>query len=231
MKNRILSLLMALVLIFALSVNASAAGTEASMPDLDQKGSLSFKMDVGGVSLSNGKLNLYYVATVVKVEENKYDFRLLDELTEAGAKLDTGKLNDRVQVEKLLAVSKDVLTASFTAPIVDGAVTFSDLDAGLYLVWQNNQDASDGYDAIQPFLISVPRWQDGTYSMHVEAAPKVPFETEPPTEPPTTEPPPPQLPQTGQLNWPVPVMAIAGVVLFVVGWILCCSRKRIENEE
>ena len=28
------------------------------------------------------------------------------------------------------------------------------------------------------------------------------------------------MPQTGQLNWPVPVLAVSGVVLFAFGWAL-----------
>ena len=55
MKNRILSLLMALVIIFAFAVNASAA----DMPDFSQKGSLEIIMDVDGVPLDGGFLNMY----------------------------------------------------------------------------------------------------------------------------------------------------------------------------
>lgn len=231
MKNRILSLLMALGLVFALAVNASASDIPVVMPDLDRKGSLSFTMDVDGVPLDTGLLNLYYVATVVQMEGDRYDFRLVDELADDGAKLDTKDLYDDVQAEKLLEASKRVLPEYRSAFIVDGNAFFADLDAGLYLVWQADKDASDGYAAIQPFLISVPRWQNGAYAMHVEADPKVPFVSEPtePTEPPP--PPPPELPQTGQLNWPVPVMAVAGMTLFALGWCLCLRRKRIENEE
>lgn len=36
----------------------------------------------------------------------------------------------------------------------------------------------------------------------------------------------PKLPQTGQLNWPVPVMAAAGLTLFAVGWVLCFGRRK-----
>lgn len=37
--------------------------------------------------------------------------------------------------------------------------------------------------------------------------------------------------QTGQLNWPVPVLAIAGLLLFAFGWALTFfSRKNGENE-
>lgn len=34
--------------------------------------------------------------------------------------------------------------------------------------------------------------------------------------------------QTGQLNWPVPVLAVAGVLLFAFGWVM--TRKNEENE-
>ncbi|XJZ57410.1 LPXTG cell wall anchor domain-containing protein [Lactobacillus delbrueckii subsp. bulgaricus] len=28
----------------------------------------------------------------------------------------------------------------------------------------------------------------------------------------------PRLPQTGQLNWPIPLLALAGLTLFIWGW-------------
>ena len=231
MYNRILAMLLALVLVFAVAVNASASDMPVEMPDLSKKGSLEFTMDVDGVPLDSGFLNLYYVATVTQVEEDRYDFRLVKELADAGAKLDTKDLYDGVQAEKLLEASKRVLPEYRTSFIVDGSASFADLDAGLYLVWQAEKDASDGYAAIHPFLISVPRWQNGAYAMHVEADPKVPFETVPTEPPPPPPPPPPDLPQTGQLNWPVPVMTVAGVTLVITGWALCLRRKRMKDEE
>lgn len=35
------------------------------------------------------------------------------------------------------------------------------------------------------------------------------------------------LPQTGQLNWPVPVLALSGVVLFAFGWVLDKKAKAL----
>ena len=67
------------------------------------------------------------------------------------------------------------------------------------------------------------------------AAPKVSLEIKPdkpdkPTEPDDpTEPDKPILPQTGQLHWPVPILAVSGVVLFAMGWYLCFG-KREEHE-
>ena len=231
MHNRILAILLALILVVAFAVNASAVEETVSMPDLSKKGSLTFTMDVDGEPLDSGNLNLYHVATVVQVTDKRYDFRLLEELTAIGATLDTDDLYDSVQAQRLLIHAQDALDDYLTLPIENGKVRFNGLETGLYLVWQRPDDASDGYDAILPFLISVPKWQNGMYTLNVDADPKVPFETKPTEPPPPTPPPPPDLPQTGQLNWPVPVMTVAGVTLVITGWALCLRRKRIEDEE
>ncbi|MCD8077149.1 MAG: hypothetical protein LUE63_01990 [Lachnospiraceae bacterium] len=40
------------------------------------------------------------------------------------------------------------------------------------------------------------------------------------------------LPQTGQLNWPIPVLALSGLLLFMLGWYLNrTGRKRDEYED
>ena len=47
------------------------------------------------------------------------------------------------------------------------------------------------------------------------------------SKPPETPEPPPDLPQTGQLWWPVPVLAVSGMILFLIGYI----RNRGAYEE
>lgn len=230
MKNKILSLLMALGLVFAFAVNASATAVNNTLPDLNQKGSLSFTMEVDGVALDTGSLKLYRVADIVRVDDTHYDFRLVDALS--AATLNTEDLSDSAQAEALLDAAKKALPAPLSAPISEGQAVFKELETGLYLVWQAEADASENYAAIQPFLISVPRLQNGSYALDVKALPKVPFTPPPTTEPPPPPPPPPpDLPQTGQLNWPVPIMAITGLILVIVGWSLCWRRRRIENEK
>ena len=60
-------------------------------------------------------------------------------------------------------------------------------------------------------------------------APSTPPSTAPTTSPsqaPTTKPyNPPTIPQTGQLNWPVPVLSITGVLLVLVGLLLMRKNK------
>jgi len=62
-----------------------------------------------------------------------------------------------------------------------------------------------------------------------------PAPTNPPTAAPTPVPTPtptpaPVLPQTGQLNWPIPLLAVAGLGVFITGWILRFGKKK-ENDE
>ena len=114
-----------------------------------------------------------------------------------------------------------------TQPVVNGKATFSGLSVGLYLIVQN--EAAEGFSKLSPFLVSIPYMEDGQYQYHLTAAVKSELEREPeptPTPPPPS--PPPNLPHTGQLNWPVPVLATAGLGLFVLGFVL---RKKEEPYE
>ncbi len=117
-----------------------------------------------------------------------------------------------------------------TQTVKDGKATFTGLSTGLYLIIQNK--AADGFSKMGAFLVSVPYIEDGEYQYHVTAAIKSELEREPePTEPPPTEPADPKLPQTGQMNWPIPLLVVAGLVFFVVGWALCFGKKREHNEK
>ena len=90
--------------------------------------------------------------------------------------------------------------------------------------------AADGWSCISPFLISVPNMQDGVYVYDVDASPKIELKpTERPPETPPNTPPEPPLPQTGQLNWPSPLMAAAGLCLLLLGSVLRRSAKRADG--
>ncbi len=56
------------------------------------------------------------------------------------------------------------------------------------------------------------------------------YEDEPSTTPEETPPPEDELIDTGQLNWPVPVFATAGLLLFSIGWAMLNLGKKDEEE-
>lgn len=112
-----------------------------------------------------------------------------------------------------------------TVEIQEGVGKFENLSTGLYLIVQ--EKASNGYSKLNPFLVSVPYMQDGQYQYHVTANMKSELEQEPKP----TEPTPEKLPQTGQLNWPVPILAVSGLALVILGWVLSFRRKKNEYEK
>ncbi len=119
---------------------------------------------------------------------------------------------------------KNVSFEKKTVSIRNGSAKFENLTPGLYLIIQ--EDISNGFDKLNAFLVSVPYMQDGKYQYHVTANAKSSLEREPvPTEP-TGD----KLPQTGQLNWPVPILASTGLILTVVGWMLISGRKKDAHE-
>lgn len=225
MKKKILSFLLVLMLLRSMAFAVSA---ESPVSDLTKNGSLTLTISYGGKELSGGKLNLCKVADIEIVEEYKYRFVLIPALREC--KADMEKVADPEVAKEILKVAEKKPMSRITTPIEKGKAEFPNLPVGLYLVWQEEGDETDGYSPMQPFLISVPRLQDGKYVQNVVAKPKVPIETEPTEPPPPPPPPPPRLPQTGQLNWPVPVMAVLGGALLVLGMILCSGRKRMDDE-
>ena len=114
-----------------------------------------------------------------------------------------------------------------TQSVKDGKATFAGLPTGLYLIIQ--EKAAKGFSKLDPFLVSVPYMEDGQYLYDVTAAIKSELEREPEsTPPPSTKPDGPKLPQTGQLNWPVPVLAVSGLAMFTLGFLL---RKKEDPYE
>ena len=96
-----------------------------------------------------------------------------------------------------------------------GSAVFSELKLGLYLIVQTTP--ASGRAVVKPFLVSVPA-RDGEQLLYdVDASPKVSAPGAP-TVTPTPAPSGDKLPQTGQLWWPVPVLAVLGLLCVALGW-------------
>lgn len=158
----------------------------------------------------------------------------------------------RTQAQKLTQwVQKNNLSADAQKSTnKNGTAVFSQLDTGLYLVIGSNTKVSGTQYHSAPFLVSIPeQTSDGTaWTYAVTANPK----SEPsddhkkddgdntddktnPNKPDTSGKRPSgsdtssttkkDLPYTGILQWPIPVLAGTGLVLMILGWKINRSKK------
>lgn len=141
----------------------------------------------------------------------------------------------------------------------EGTATFRDLPKGLYLIVQTGSSNAN-YKEFAPYLIELPMYSNNQYVYDIKTYPKLegipvvsptptptipidePDIPEAPTNPPTPSPTPivvpepetpagPVIPQTGMLMWPIPVLAVLGGGLMVLGGAsVISSRKKGENK-
>lgn len=231
--KRLSTLLLALILGAAVALPAYAH----EVPDPSRTGSIRFSMLYDGSAVGGGSLTLHRVGDVAE-EDGNYTFTLTEAYAASGA--DLTDLTDTA----LAAGLADYTTANGIAGEEvtigsDGTAAADGLALGLYLVMQDQP--AEGYEPIAPFLVSVPMWDEtaGAYLYTVDAAPKLggltktpPAATAAPAKPDagdpdtvTTATAAATLPQTGQLNWPVPVLTLAGLLLMLAGWYLRARAK------
>ena len=214
MTKRLFSILTALLLTLCLPVAALAH----EVPDLNP--SIEVTMKIGDKTVSGGTLT----ATLVGYIDGDYSFRRLDgeELTDISSTTAPGKLKDFAD-----NYGKNHPMTSLTVNInKEGKAKFGNLKPGLYLITQKK--AASGYNPLAPFLVSVPYNDDGHYEYNVDINSKAELEKTP-EKPHRPGKPSEKLPQTGQLNWPVPVLAAGGLLLMVVGYLLQREKKHHET--
>ena len=280
-RKRLAAVLAALTLL----VWCAAPAFALEVVDLSRTGSIKVSLYDSETSeaVGGGTLTLYRVAKVQKDNAN-LSFVYTNGFEDCGVELgdlSEGELAGRL-VEKIAATAE-----SATVEISDfGAAEFGDLEVGLYLVVQTT--AAENYNVINPFLVSVPIQENGSYVYDVDALPKVGTAAKKTPDPPDTpdkpdtpdtpdtpdkpeeenpntpvapgpdnpdgwvlgangekiyrnpEAPSPDnpnghvmgahgLPQTGQLNWPIPVLAVTGAVLVAAGIKLKKGTRKDEK--
>jgi len=160
------------------------------------EGSIQVWLDAGELPVTNGALTLYHAGT--PAEEGYH-------LTEIfGGGIVRKEDAQSPHLAQWLAESAGETGRTINLD-VDGNVTFSNLEDGLYLILQTER--MDGFYPVKPFLVTVP----GEAGRQVKAQPK--------TEPIVVE-----NPQTGQ---PItPLLGAMGLVGSGVGLYLCLDSKR-----
>ena len=212
--KRILSLFLSLFLLCSLALPAHA------MKD----GSIEVKVRYNGENITGGQL---IAVRLAYVDWDDYTFK---RLTDDKIITDIGKSS---AVSAMVKYYNDTADKSeFTvlkADVKNGIAKFENLTTGLYLIYQ--EKAAEGYSKLSPFLVTVPYTVDGKmiYDVTVDSKSELERNPTPPTEP--DKEPDEKLPQTGQLTWPIPVMAASGIALFLLGWILCSSSRKDTYEE
>lgn len=205
-----------------------------NVPDLTMRGSIQITMRSGDTYVPGGNLTLYKVGDIYE-DNGNYSFVLTDSFAGSGETLDDIQ---SAQLADDLAryAERDSIDGTNKEIDQNANITFTDLDLGLYLLVQ--EQAAEGYNKVSPFLVSVPMQENGAYVYDVDASPKV--ELEKVTEPDTPDTPPDtpdtptnpggKLPQTGQLNWPIPVLVACGLGLFIIGWWMRFGGKKDSYE-
>lgn len=194
------------------------------VPELDHPGSINISMRCGNFAVPGGTLTLYRVGDIHE-EDGNYSFVPSASFTGCVDVFDD--IQSPALAQKLADYAKENKIPCRTLDINErGKITFN-VEPGLYLLVQ--EKAAEGYLPASPFLVSVPMNEDGSYIYDVDASPKVELE-EAPLPTPTPTPKPPTLAQTGQLNWPVPVLAILGLCLFSLGWLMRFGKKNSDEK-
>lgn len=220
MNHKVSILLLSIAAALAVLLGCLSPKVQAAeAPDLSRKGEISLQLREGH------QVTLYRVAEPLETGGN-YLWRLTEDF--AGSRLDLTDLHREKLPRSLCnwADMKSLEGVSSTAG-KDGRLVFPDLEPGLYLLRQ--KEAGAGFYPLSPFLVTVPRLNGETWVYEVDAMPKTQL-VEKPGDKPNPKPNPnpnPKLPQTGQLNWPVPVLAGSGLLLFALG--LALYRKGREE--
>ncbi|MBE6900793.1 MAG: hypothetical protein E7479_09100 [Ruminococcaceae bacterium] len=215
MIKRIVSIIAAASMVFALSVFAFAH----EAPDLNRKCSVTINMRYQDKAVPGGTLTIYKVADAAE-DDGDYYFVYTEDF--AGCEIPVTELDSSELPMALKKIAFEKRLAGTTANIDrNGQAKFENLEPGLYLVVQKS--AAPGFNAVNPFLVSVPVYENGVYVYDTDASPKVELEPKPEEpEKPSEEPEKPddKLPDTGLTSWPVPVMAVSGIILISAGIVL-----------
>lgn len=160
-------------LLLALSLGAAVAlpAYAHEVPDPSRTGSIRFSMLYDGSAVGGGSLTLHRVGDVAE-EDGNYTFTLTEAYAASGADLtdltDTALAADLADYTTANGIAGEEVTIGS-----DGTAAADGLALGLYLVMQDQP--AEGYEAIAPFLVSVPMWDEtaGAYLYTVDAAPKL----------------------------------------------------------
>lgn len=240
--KKTLVLMLGIFLFCGMGLSAYAA--DSAEIDFDKTGTVTLTLETSeGETVSRGAVTIYQVASLY-LDDGSMAYACTEDFADLEADLEDVEsaslpalLEEYVQTNAVTGTDAEIGSS--------GTVTFENLELGLYLIVQTAE--SDHYETINPFAVTVPMEVDGEWVYTVDASPKVgtvtltettesggeieesdegtdesgetadataAAEDAAGTAAAST------LPQTGQLFWPIPVLAVCGIVLFILGGIM-----------
>ncbi len=232
LKNKLNITVLFIVFLAIISLtNITALADE--LPDLSAKGTIKITMKKDGKAVPGGEFEIYHIANISESNRSlKYAFT--NDFKNCTVSLDNIESNEfasamesYIKSNKISGIRKNVAD--------NGIAEFTQLETGIYFVMQN--EAAKGYSKANSFTVSLPAYENGNYNYTVDANPKFNFDnmennTETTTEKPMpTKPADTQLPKTGQLNLPVPILTASGICMLISGLVIRFSGRKEENEK
>lgn len=238
MRNRILAIITVVCMCICTFLSSGIVASASEMIDLSSKGTITVEIkntDTGIVVKDEALVEIFCVASIN--EDNTLS--LLEDYK--GISVDFDKLNAEKEIELannlMTRITKNNISATDKERNDKGIYRFADLPVGMYLITYTTKNTNI---TVAPFLVTIPIWNTEKnkyiYDLHVypkhgveEGEPPTITTNPPATKPITTKPTDPTLPQTGVLQWPIPVLVVLGLILFSAGWI-DWYKKRREHE-
>ncbi len=187
------------------------------------------------ITVSGVEVSMYKIAEFT--DYKKHEFTVTEEFEQIVSRLDFSTTEKGCSMENAEIILNFIKDNDISAQAVvksdeNGITEFGKVEKGIYLI---DSEDSDKY-LISAFLVEAPLYEDGKYYNEVQASPKIlsitddnslPDSSVSDTPPDYGE----KIPQTGQLKWPVPVLAILGITLIVIGYADRCFRSRKHDED
>lgn len=229
--KKLISVFLLICGLLAMNLTVFAA---SELPQTGRKGSINVTIRDTETKdiVKGGSLKLCQIASV-SVNDWNFSYEYTEAFSGCGQSLADIESEDLADSFAQYA-AENKISGEVKAADSNGNTVFSNLPLGLYLVMQD--EPADGYESIRPFLISVPMKDGDSLIYDVDASPKgvtadkkteTPGGNTPGNEPGGNTPGKrpggktvtgSKLPQTGQLWWPVLILAVFGVTFFRIGW-------------
>lgn len=207
-------------LALAMLIIMCSLGMPAKAVDSDV-GSIRIRVEYKNEKITGGEL------IAVRVGYVDADRQVFRKVTNHDEIKNIGRSDAVTQMQNFYSANKHIYPfLTYKAEVKDGATVFSGIPRGLYLIYQ--ETPAPGYEALTAFLVTVP--YEGKLDVTVFSKSSLEREPEPEATTPSsgsgTGSGGNKLPQTGQLTWPIPWMALTGMLLFFLGWWLCFGKRK-----